>query len=286
MTPRDLARRSFFKTLALSGAGFVLAPRRALSAVSGDEAPDEAAPGAGFGFFTSDERAALGSLAECVLPGSRSLGAVDFIEQLLTAFDVDPPRIYAGGPFSGRTAYANDDGTPSSNFPPNSFKDFLPLSRVQKYAWRLKLYGSSGVRGGGPNDHVLGKTKGMRDVFKDGLKEALSLSMGATDRAAMALVHPLLDSGFKDALKSLTLQSAYAAPEYGGNRGLKGWRSVHFEGDNLPLGFSHYNETTQAYAERADAPVSTLSPGPDPDKMSWFTRVVFRVISLVLRVLK
>jgi hypothetical protein len=267
--------------MALTGASFVIAPRQALSADTAlGSAP--AASGAGFGFFDSKERAALGSLADFVLPGSSALGAVDYIEGLLTAFDVDPPRIYAGGPFSGRTPFPNDDGSPSTNFPDNSFKSFLPLNRVQQFAWRLKLYGSAGVKGGGPNDALLGATKGLRDIFKSGVKEALSLALGATDRAAMTIVHPLLPGAFKDALQTLVLQSAFAAPEYGGNQGGKGWKSVHFEGDTLPLGFSHYDDRTQSYVERSDAPVSTLSPGPDPDRLGFFTRIFMRVIAAIL----
>lgn len=290
----DLNRRQFFGKVALTGAGFVIAPKHALAAAETETIAednsfaegDSSFEGAGLGFFVSKERTALGSLAEVVLPGSRALGAVDYIEQLLTAFEVDPPRIYAGGPFSGRTPFPNDNGSPSANFPKNSFKMFLPLNRVQERAWRLKLYGSDGVKGGGPNDALhgqgLGKTKGLRDIFKHGLKEALSISLGATDRAAMTLVHPLLPGDFKDALSTLVVQSAFAAPEYGGNRDGKGWKSVHFEGDTLPLGFSHFDEKTQSYVERAGAPISTLTPGPDPDKMGFLTRLFMRVIAAIL----
>ena len=35
-------------------------------------------------------------------PGAAALGAVDYIDGLLGAFASDPPRIFAGGPFSGR----------------------------------------------------------------------------------------------------------------------------------------------------------------------------------------
>src|SRR5438552_2802844 len=58
-------------------------------------------------YFTDDERKALGALADAIIPpdgdpGGKDLGAVPYLEQLLTAFESDPPKVFAGGPFSGR----------------------------------------------------------------------------------------------------------------------------------------------------------------------------------------
>lgn len=54
----------------------------------------------------SPERyAALEALLDALVPGeggARAAGAAYYVDQLLGAFDVTPPRIYAGGPFSGR----------------------------------------------------------------------------------------------------------------------------------------------------------------------------------------
>src|SRR5690348_11259583 len=119
MKPGDSTRREFFKTIALSGVSFVL--------VSPEAGADES-----FGdFFSLQERKALASLADGVLPGAAKLGAVTYIETLLTAFDSDPPRIYASGPFSGRTPFPTPEGSPSPDFPPNRFAEFLPLNRTQ-----------------------------------------------------------------------------------------------------------------------------------------------------------
>ncbi len=57
-------------------------------------------------YFTTEERSVLGALADAVLPpddvpGGNALGAVDYIERLLTAFEEDTPFVYAGGPYSG-----------------------------------------------------------------------------------------------------------------------------------------------------------------------------------------
>ena len=93
-----------------------------------------------------------------------AMGAVGYIERLLTAFDVTPPALHAGGPFSGRRPGATQ----------NDFARFLPLSRVSEAGWRLRLYGSAGVSGGGPNDKVLGPVRGLRERVKQTLAMALA----------------------------------------------------------------------------------------------------------------
>ena len=40
--------------------------------------------------------------ADGVSPGAGECGGADYVDQLLGAFTFDPPRIWAGGPFSGR----------------------------------------------------------------------------------------------------------------------------------------------------------------------------------------
>ncbi len=69
--------------------------------------------GATHRFFTPAERATLEALVDRIFPadhdpGALALGAVSYIERLLTAFEgADPPRIYAGGPLSGRQPFAD-----------------------------------------------------------------------------------------------------------------------------------------------------------------------------------
>src|SRR5437667_2559236 len=65
-------------------------------------------------------------------PGAAALGAVDYIDTLLGAFLFDPPRIFAGGPFSGRRG---GDA---------SFAAFLPLRPLEELAWRTRVEGSQG----------------------------------------------------------------------------------------------------------------------------------------------
>src|SRR5207244_2314579 len=104
-----LGRRQFLK-----GLGVVLA---ALAApVTGVRRAYAAARGR---FFTGHEFATLSALCDRVIPpdrdpGARALGAARYIERMLTAFDHRVPLVFAGGPFSNRNPFPdNDDGTPS-----------------------------------------------------------------------------------------------------------------------------------------------------------------------------
>jgi hypothetical protein len=49
----------------------------------------------GSGGFAGAERAAVAAALDAAVPGSAELGAVDYVEQLLTALDHDPPRVWA-----------------------------------------------------------------------------------------------------------------------------------------------------------------------------------------------
>jgi hypothetical protein len=44
-------------------------------------------------------------------------------------------------------------------------------------------------------------------------------------------------SAFRSLLFEHTIEGLYANPEYGGNRGLAGWRDIGFPGDSQPLGY-------------------------------------------------
>lgn len=51
--------------------------------------------------FDAEERARLGAALDAQVPGATALGAVDYVERLLTALDHDPPRIWAAPAGSG-----------------------------------------------------------------------------------------------------------------------------------------------------------------------------------------
>lgn len=231
-------------------------------------------------FFSDDERKTLAALADAILPpddlpGGAALGAVEYIERLLTVFDEELPPIFAGGPYSGRAPLP--DGTGAVN----QFADFLPIDRVSLAAWRLEIYGSAAVEGGGPNDSVssdqvrgAGPIVGLRERVRGILDRAHGAA--SLDAAGLAALIDNMDADDRRDLAQLVSEAAFAAPEYGGNIGLAGWKLTHFEGDSQPLGYSVF-EAGQ-YRERPEAPMSTANPGADPEPMDAEVRALIEKI--------
>ena len=60
-------------------------------------------------------------------PASGDSGGADYVNGLLTAFDFDPPHIWAGGPFSGRHGGAA------------SFENWLELGPWEILAWKSRI---------------------------------------------------------------------------------------------------------------------------------------------------
>ncbi len=233
------------------------------------------------GFLSAADRTTLTARANPVLPphdhpGGAALGAVAYIEALLAAFDDKVPLVFLGGPYSGRAPYADSDGNPSAQFPPNGFATPIALDRVAGRAWRVRLYGSIGVAGGAPNDALLGPTIGLRDNVKQALVQARAAAgaqpIESLDADALAQLFAGLDDDFKDTLITLVCEGAFGAPEYGGNPSGTGWTLTHFEGDQMPLGYSVWDTNSGMYKERPDAPVTTASATPDPEPMDDDTR--------------
>src|SRR6185503_8104773 len=245
------------------------------------------------GFFTAPERATLEALADRILPpddgtpGGKAFGVASFVETLLTGLDKKKKtRLFAGGPFSGRNPYPNPKtGTPSKRRPKNSFKKFMPPTRLQELFWRGEIFGTAGIPELAANDTQLGgPKKGLRDIYRESLakvdevaqatKGGTFVSLSAADQDA---VLKMLDRGafapdqrrggtFIDLLIRHTLEGAFSPPEYGGNIDRQGWALVGLEGDVQPLGFSIFSASANGYVERADHPMSTANPdeiGPD-----------------------
>ena len=153
-------------------------------------------------------------------PGARALGAADYIDRLLGAFTFDPPRIWAGGPFSGR---AGGDG---------QFEQFLPLSRVEDLAWRTRIEGSQGMS----EREFNGPVTGWQQQYRDGLA---ALGDDFADQAADEQDRRLdSDPAFTHILYRHACEGCYGAPEYGGNRDLASWRAIKFAGDVQPRGYT------------------------------------------------
>jgi hypothetical protein len=243
-------------------------------------------------FFTSQERRTLEALAEAIIPadadpGATALGASRYIEGLLTAFDHRVPRIYAGGPFSGRQPFIDyERGVPAHRRPKNSFKHFVPLTRLQTLNWRWQIHGTAELSADeqalvAPLDAQLGgPLPGLRDVYRDGLSglDAFSRTQAGAafldlDTAARAQVmnaartsFPVLarrDRNFIALVARHTIEGCFSAPEYGGNHRARGWAMLGLEGDSQPLGYALYSRRADAYRERADHPLST----PNPDEI-------------------
>jgi hypothetical protein len=241
-------------------------------------------------FFTRHEYETLEALCDRIIPpdgdpGGRALGAARYIARLLTALDGPRPRIFAGGPFSRRNPFPDDEsGTPTAVRPPNGFRHFLPLTRLQVLAWRAELFGSATVSELAAIDAQLGgPKKGLRRVYREGLAKvdevarAMAGAPFAQLRAAeQDAIFRALDGGafapdprrgnrtFVDLLIQHTLEGCFAPPEYGGNRPRagrpQGWEMIGLEGDSQPLGYSIFSRPLDDYVERADHPMSTANP--------------------------
>ena len=242
-------------------------------------------------FLIRRERRTLAALCDRILPpdddpGAVALGAPRYILRLLTALDRPKrPRIFAGGPFSGRHPFPDTrDGTPGRRRPRNDFKRPLRLSRLQELAWRAELFGSASVPEVQALDAQLGgPLVGLRDVYRAGLAKTDEVAVAmagapfaALPRAEQDAILALLDDGafapdprrgnrtFVDLLIAHTLEGCFGAPEYGGNRSGRGWTMLGLQGDVQPLGYSLYSEAAGAYVERPDLPMST----PNPDEIA------------------
>jgi hypothetical protein len=153
-------------------------------------------------------------------PGARALGVADYIDGLLGAFAVDPPRIWAGGPFSGRFGGAG------------MFDRFLPLSPLEELAWRTRIEGSGGVA----EREFNGPVMGWQEEYRRGIA-----ALGADfARLPPHEQDQRLDAApeFKVLLYQHACEGAYAAPEYGGNRDTAGWQAIGFLGDVQPRGYT------------------------------------------------
>lgn len=162
-------------------------------------------------------------------PGALSACAADYIDFLLGAFQVDPPRIYAAGPLSGR--HGGENG----------FSTYLPLSRVKEIAWRTYIEGSRGI----PEREFNGPVTGLQEIYTKGLEELDKLARESAQadfkdlsQAEQERILNRADPAFLAIVFDHTVEGMYAAPEYGGNRDLAGWKYIGYEGDRQPIGYT------------------------------------------------
>lgn len=153
-------------------------------------------------------------------PGASEAGVARYIDGLLGAFTFDPPRIWAGGAFSGRFG-----GTPG-------FTAFHRLTRLDELAWRSRIEGSLGI----PEREWNGPVVGLQERYAAGLAAlgADFADTGADEQDRRLRNH----EDFTALVYEHSCEGMYGAPEYGGNRDGIGWSYIGFAGDVQPRGYT------------------------------------------------
>jgi hypothetical protein len=153
-------------------------------------------------------------------PSAADAGVPDYIDGLLGAFSTDPPRIWAGGPTSGR------HGGPAA------FARFHRLGPLDELAWRMRIEGSRGL----PEREFNGPVIGLQERYRDGLASLGPDFCEVGEDQQEARLRSLPE--FTGLLYHHVCEGMYGAPEYGGNRDLVGWQAIGFEGDVQPRGWT------------------------------------------------
>jgi hypothetical protein len=153
-------------------------------------------------------------------PGATPAGVPADIDGLLGAFLVDPPRIWAGGPTSGRHGGEA------------AFGRFHRLTALDELAWRMRIEGSDGR----PEREFNGPVVGLQQRYHQGLA-ALGedfVGLGPAEQDSRLRSQP----EFTELLYGHVCEGMYGAPEYGGNRDQAGWKAIGFSGDVQPRGWT------------------------------------------------
>ena len=229
-------------------------PVAAVLASSGCTSPRKDEPRT-LGFFTGHQAAVVEDAtariapgpaddpAEKGHPGAREAGVTGYIDSMLGALaalddDSPPPMIFAGGPWSNRHTSG-----------PDLMARFAVLDPVARIAWRRRL-------------------TGWQQQYREGIATLDRLAAGSFVTAGHAKQDKILAaqqvSPFTSLLFEHTIEGLYAVPEYGGNRGLAGWKDIGFPGDIQPRGY------TSEEVERSD--------GPDPVENTGIVADVLRLL--------
>ena len=140
---------------------------------------------------------------------------------MLGAFSFDPPRIWAGGPYSGR------------NGGDASFDDFLPLTRLEELAWRTRIEGSLGIA----EREINGPVSGWQEQYRAGLA-ALGRDF-ADVRRRRARPPPRRRSPSSRPWSTSTRARVHMLPRNTGATGHGlGWAAIEFPGDVQPRGYT------------------------------------------------
>ncbi len=189
-------------------------------------------------FFDEDELAVLTAAVDLLIPpddegapGASAAGAVDYIDTLLGAFTFDPPRVFAGGPFSGRWGGEA------------SFDRWLPLGPMEELAWRTRIEGSLGK----PEREFNGPVAGLQQRYREGLAALGGDFVELTPEEQERRLD--FDPAFKRLLYEHACEGTYGDPVYGGNRACAGWDSIGWIGDIQPRGYTDEEVSGRAKTE-------------------------------------
>jgi Gluconate 2-dehydrogenase subunit 3 len=153
-------------------------------------------------------------------PGAEEAEVANYIDQLLGAFSFDPPRIWAGGPTSGRMGGEA------------RFATFHRLTRLDELAWRMRIEGSQGR----PEREFNGPVIGLQERYRTGLAalgEDFTRVDGPEQRRRLGA-----GEEFRLLLYEHCCEGMYGPPEYGGNKDGVGWAYLGRDGDVQPRGYS------------------------------------------------
>jgi hypothetical protein len=179
-------------------------------------------------WLTDVEHRTLSAVLDCVIPGdgvspgAGEAGGADYVDLLLGAFMFDPPRIWAGGPFSGR--HGGDA----------SFGHWLELGRIEELAWRMRIEGSDGH----PEREFNGPVVGWQEQYRTGLHHLGAGFVDLDPPEREARLQASVGAEFRDLLFTHACESLYADPTYGGNRDGVAWAAIGFAGDVQPQGWT------------------------------------------------
>lgn len=171
-------------------------------------------------YLTSAERdtvtAAMDRLipADDRSPGAGEAGGADYVDQLLSAFDWDPPRIWAGDPNAGLEQI------------------WLELGASEELAWRIRIEGTEGR----PEREFNGPRLGWRQQYRAGLAR-LGDDFPAADPEEQDR-RLAGDPEFRDLLFRHGTEALYGDPVHGGNRDRAGWIAIGFDGPTQPRGWT------------------------------------------------
>jgi hypothetical protein len=170
-------------------------------------------------WLTEPEHATLSAACQRLLPPDGA-AAAGYVDTLLGAFEFDPPRIWAGGPTSGRHGGVA------------GFERFHRLTPLDELAWRTRIEGSGGIA----EREFNGPVVGLQQIYREGLA-ALGedfATCGEDEQIRRLRAVP----EFTDVLFGHACEGLYGDPVYGGNPGGIGWRAIGFAGDVQPRGWS------------------------------------------------